>query len=49
VVGNCVHIASNDVLYYAISAGSLASVLDYLRATVFYSGASSPSLLLSAG
>jgi hypothetical protein len=49
VVGSCVHSASNDVLYYAISAGSLSSVLYYIKATVFNSGGSSPSLLFSSG
>jgi hypothetical protein len=49
VVGSCVYSASNDVLYYAISAGSLSFVFDGIKATVFNSGASLGSVLFSTG
>ena len=48
-MGSYVHSVSKDVCYYAISSGSLSCGFYYTKAIVFGSGASSASLLFSAG
>jgi hypothetical protein len=49
VVGSYVHRVSNEVLYYAISVGSLISLFVGISATVLTSGASSAYSLFPTG